>query len=93
MFIDVRKPHLIPVCKEKVFVELPDGRVVKLKKWLYGMRKAANSWEEFYTEKLVEKGFPGRVFLPSGFLQQGGLPRQLWFMEMTSRSRVLIWNW
>ena len=21
------------------------------------------------------------------------LPRELWFMEMTSRSRVLIWNW
>ena len=49
-----------PVCNEKVFVELPDGRVVRLKKWLYGMRKAASSWEEFYTEKFVEKGFqPG----------------------------------
>ena len=60
MFIDVRKAHLIPVCNEKVFVELPDGRVVRLKKWLYGMRKAASSWEEFYTEKFVEKGFqPG----------------------------------
>ena len=45
---------------EKVFVELPNGRVVRLKKWLYGMRKAASSWEEFYTEKFVEKGFqPG----------------------------------
>ena len=31
-----------------------------MKKWLYGMRKAASSWEEFYTEKFVEKGFqPG----------------------------------
>ena len=45
MFIDVRKAHLIPVCNEKVFVELPDGRVVRLKKWLYGMKKAASGWE------------------------------------------------
>ena len=29
MFIDVRKAHLIPVCNEKVFVELPDRRVVR----------------------------------------------------------------
>ena len=43
MFMDVRKAHLIPVCNEKVFVELPDGRVVRLKKCLYGMRKAASS--------------------------------------------------
>ena len=63
MFIDVRKTHLIPVCNEKVFVELPDGRVVRLKKWLYGMRKAASSWEEIYTEKFVEKGFqPGSAW-------------------------------
>ena len=60
MFIDVRKAHFTPVCNEKVFVELPDGRVVRMKKWLYGMRKAASSWEELYTEKFVEKGFqPG----------------------------------
>ena len=45
MFIDVRKAHVIPVCNEKVFVEFPDGRVVRLKKLLYGMRKAASSWE------------------------------------------------
>ena len=57
MFIDVRKAHLIPVCNEKVFVELPDGRVVRLKKWLCGMRKAASSCEEFYKEKFVEKVF------------------------------------
>ena len=60
MFIDVLKAHVIPVCNEKVFVELPDERVVRLKKWLYGMRKAASSWEEYYTEKFVQKGFqPG----------------------------------
>ena len=31
MFTDVRKAHLFPVCKEKVVVELPVGRVVRLK--------------------------------------------------------------
>ena len=43
--------------------------MVKLKKWLYGMRKAANSWEEFLHREACGEGFPGRVFLPSGFLQ------------------------
>ena len=41
--------------------------MVRLKKWLYGIRKAASSWEEFYTEKFVEKGFqPGSVCLSRG---------------------------
>ena len=70
MFIDVRKAHFIPVCNEKVFVELPDGRVVRLKKWLYGMRKAAKSWEEFYTEKFVEKGFQPGSFCPVVFFNK-----------------------
>ena len=49
MFIDVRKAHFIPVCNEKVFVELSDGRVVRLKKWLYGMRKAASNVGKNFT--------------------------------------------
>ena len=47
MYIVVRKAHLT---FKKSFVELLDGREVMLKKWLHGMRKAASSWEEFYTE-------------------------------------------
>ena len=28
-----------------------------MKRWLYGMRKAASGWEEDYTRRLVEDGF------------------------------------
>ena len=52
MFIDVRKAHLNGVAddQEWVFVELPPefhvyGRFARIRRWLYGMRKAAISWE------------------------------------------------
>ena len=70
MFIDVGKAHHIPICNEYVFVELPDRRVVRLKKWLNGMRKAASSWEEIYTEKFVEKGFQPGASCPMVFLNK-----------------------
>ena len=67
MFVDVRKAHLIPPCDEDVYVRLPEEfgcRVVKLRRWLYGMRRAANRWEEFYTKKLKEAGFIQGVASP-----------------------------
>ena len=33
------------------------GRYAKLKRWLYGMRKAASGWEDDYARRLVEDGF------------------------------------
>ena len=33
------------------------GRYAKLKKWLYGMRKAAAGWEEDYAKRLEDVGF------------------------------------
>ena len=47
MFIDVRKAHLNARCDEEEWVELPEemwewGRYVTLRRWLYGMRKAAS---------------------------------------------------
>ena len=33
------------------------GRYAKLKRWLYGMRKAASGWEDDYARRLVEYGF------------------------------------
>jgi hypothetical protein len=43
-------------------VELPEefwehGRYAKLKRWLYGMRKAAAGWEEDYAKRMVAEGF------------------------------------
>ena len=62
MFIDVRKAHLNPTCDDEEWVELPEefwswGRYAKLKRWLYGMRKAASAWEEDYVDKLLKVGF------------------------------------
>ena len=83
------KAHLIPVCIENVFVELPDGRVVRLKKWLYGMRKAASSWEEFDTEKFVEKGCQPGSSCPVVFFNKETAVR---VMATTLRFLATIWN-
>ena len=53
MFIDVRKAHLNAVCEEEEWVELPEdfwehGKYARLRRWVYGMRKAATGWEEDY---------------------------------------------
>ena len=62
MFVDVKKAHLNAKCDEEEWVELPNefnkfGRYAKLKRWLYGMRKAASGWEDDYARRLVEDGF------------------------------------
>ena len=65
MFIDVRKAHLNAVCDEEAWVELQEefwewGRYAKLKRWLYGMRKAAAGWEEEYSRRKDTRGELGR---------------------------------
>ena len=62
MFIDVKKAHLNARCDEEEWVELPEefwewGRYAKLKRWLYGMRKAASGWEEDFAENFKKEGF------------------------------------
>ncbi len=63
LFIDAKKAHLNPRCREDVFIELPEecgagpGICGKLDYWLYGFRKAAVAWEDLYSSKLVESGF------------------------------------
>ena len=62
MFIDVRKAHLNARCEEEEWVELAEefweyGRYARLRRWLYGMRRAAAGWEEEYAEKLEGEGF------------------------------------
>ena len=76
MFIDVRKAHLNARCEEDVYVELPEefgvGRGVcgKLRRWLYGMRKAAAGWEDHYAEKLEEVGFVRGSAAPTVFFNK-----------------------
>ena len=47
LFIDVKKAHLNGVVPEDilVYVTLPNGDCWNMMRWLYGMRKAAHSWE------------------------------------------------
>ena len=72
MFVDVKKAHLNAKCEEEVWVELPKemwkwGRFARLKRWLYGMRKAAVGWEEDYAAKLVGAGFRRGIGAPTVF--------------------------
>ena len=48
LIIDVRKAHLNAICHDDVYVQIPmeskqwrPGKCGKLKRWLYGMRPAA----------------------------------------------------
>ena len=63
MFIDAKKAHLNSPCHEDVYIELPgeagveEGLCGKLSHWLYGCKRAAQAWEEFYSNKLESEGF------------------------------------
>ena len=63
MMIDAKKAHLNPRCKEDVYIELPPevgaelGQCGKPNFWLYGFRKAASAWEDFYAKVMEEAGF------------------------------------
>ena len=74
MFIDVRKAHLNGKCEEEdVFVQLPAeagaaaGKCGRLRRWLYGMRPAAQGWEDEYTNRLKGEGFQEGSAAPTAF--------------------------
>ena len=60
MFVDVKKAHLDARCYEE-WVESVDecgkpGKCSKLRRWLYGMRRAVSGWEDNYARKLTMDG-------------------------------------
>ena len=72
MFIDIRKAHLNAECTEEEWVELPEefwrwGRYARLRRWLYGMRRAAAEWEDEYARKLEGIGFRRGKAAPTAF--------------------------
>lgn len=70
MFIDVKKAHLNGRCEEPVYVELPmgfKGQFARINRWLYGMRKAAVSWEDDFADKLTCEGFQRGQGAPTVF--------------------------
>ena len=81
LFIDVKKAHLVPVCSEDVYIELPveaeceSDECGKLKHWLYGCRKAGQAWEDHYAEVLFEAGFERGTASPVSFWHER---RSMW---------------
>ena len=71
MLIDVKKAHLNGVVSDDVYayVRLPDGRIWRLRRWLYGMRPAAQAWEEDYARKLETLGFVRGKSAPTVFFR------------------------
>ena len=72
LFIDATKAHVNGPCNVDSFIDLPDeikedGMCAKLKFWLYGMRPAAQAWEDLYADRLVEYGFVRGICAPTVF--------------------------
>ena len=69
MLIDIKKAHLngFLTKDECAFVMLPNSKCVRLRRWLYGMRPAASTWEKDYSEKLSALGFKKGVAAPTVF--------------------------
>ena len=81
MFIDVRKAHLIPLCEDDVYIDLPEeagcreDECGKLVHWMYGCRKAGQAWEDHYAGVLVRAGFRRGEASPVSFYHPD---RELW---------------
>ena len=76
VFIDAKKAHLNPRCREEVFIQLPDecqaptGTCGRLNYWLYGFRRAATEWEQHYASLLETVGFVRGVGCPVVFVHR-----------------------
>jgi len=46
---------------EKLHLRLPNGRLVKLKKYLYGLKQAGAEWQDNITATLVTNGYQPSV--------------------------------
>ena len=60
---DVKSAFLIPECKEDIFIQLPGeyrlpvGKVLKLKKMLYGLKNSAAAWSDHINSCMVAHGY------------------------------------
>ena len=61
MVLDVKgaylKSHVREDIDEKLYVRLPDNRIMKLKKYLYGLKQAGFEWEKNVTACLIAAGY------------------------------------
>jgi hypothetical protein len=71
-FVDVKKAHLNGKVPDETsaYVRLPDGRVWRLRRWLHGMRNAAQAWEADFAEHLESIGFVRGKSAPTTFYRE-----------------------
>ena len=76
-FVDASRAYFNSPCNENVFVELPSedfslGKCGRLLRWMYGTRKAASRWEDFYSSVLFKLGFIKGKASPCTFFHKAG---------------------
>ena len=60
---DVKSPFLIPECKEDIYIQLPGeyrlpkGKVLKLRKMLYGLKNSAYAWSDHFNQWMHRHGY------------------------------------
>ena len=71
MVLDVKGAYLKSKIREELneqlYVMLPNKSIVKLKKYLYGLKQAGYEWEQNVTECLVRRGYSQSVSDPRTF--------------------------
>jgi hypothetical protein len=72
---DISLAYLYSPIEEEVYVQLPielflqwKGKIMRLKKAMYGMRQAASSWWKFFHSKMESIGFVASELEPSLFI-------------------------
>lgn len=74
MVLDVKGAYLkSPIVEEKnehLYLRLLDGRIMKLKKYLYGLKQAGYEWENNVTACLIENGYTRCISDPRAFTKK-----------------------
>jgi hypothetical protein len=80
--MDVKGAYLkSKVEDEDLYIRLHDGRIVKLKKYIYGLKQAGRKWNDLLSETLTECGYTQCVYDPSLFYRTYG-PRDYIIMAI-----------
>eukprot|EP01036_Dinobryon_divergens_P034358 gene34358-44379_t len=76
MVLDVKgaylKSDIKDLNKEKIHLKLPDGRIVQLKKYMYGLKQAGREWQINLTKTLTNAGFTNSTADPLVFSKWKG---------------------
>eukprot|EP01041_Mallomonas_annulata_P001722 gene1722-3335_t len=71
MVLDVKgvylKSKINDLDKEKIYLKLPDGRIVQLLKYLYSLKQAGREWQINLTRTLLNAGFTNSTVEPLVF--------------------------